>query len=67
MSRTIFAAAMASAAFAIKSQQVAINNDKVVYPDWVDREDVEVDQMDYQMIFRWPENRPRCTATMISD
>ena len=64
MSRTVYSiAAMVAGASAFHP----LDGGKIVYPDWVDVDDVRVDPMLYPMIFRWPREGPRCGATMITD
>ena len=57
MSKTLFAAALAALTYA---------QEKVQYPDNIDVELIRVDNMDYQMAFKWPEEGHRCGATMIT-
>ena len=64
MSRTLYSVA---AVVAGASAFYQIDGGKIVYPDWVDVNDVRVDPEEYPMIFRWPEEGPRCGATMITD
>ena len=64
MSRTLY-----SVVAIVAGASAFFSNDdgKIVYPDWVDVNDVRVDPEEYPMIFRWPEEGPRCGATMITD